>query len=208
MTLTLYYSPGACSMAPHIVLEEIGAPYDAEKIDIAKGEQKTPEYIHINPRQKVPALGVDGAVLTEDIAILLYLAARFPEAKLVPDDPFAYGRCVEWMSFLATGAHVLFAEMLHPDRLLAEPSQHQALRAAARERLARAFADIDSHLLGGEFAVGDHFTVADAHLFVFYLWGKRAHLIDRAATLRQWGAAMAKRPSVMRMAAAEGIEAS
>jgi glutathione S-transferase len=208
MTLTLYYSPGACSMAPHIVLEEIGAPYDAKKIDIAKGEQKAPEYIHINPRQKVPALGVDDAVLTEDIAILLYLAARFPEAKLVPDDPFAYGRCVEWLSFLATGVHVLFGEMLHPDRLLAEPSQHQALRVAARERLARAFADIDSHLIGGEFTVGDHFTVADAHLFVFYLWGKRAHLIDRAGTLRQWGAAMAKRPSVARMAAAEGIEAS
>jgi glutathione S-transferase len=205
MTLTLYYSPGACSMAPHIVLEEIGAPFEARKIDIAKGEQKTPEYASINPRQKVPALAVDGVVLTEDAAILLYLAARFPEAKLVPDDSFAYGRCVEWLSFLATGVHVLFGDMLHPNRLLADAAQHQALRARSRERLAAAYADIDAHLIGGEFVIGEHFTVADAHLFVFYVWGKRAHLIDHAPALQRWGALTAKRASVIRMAGTEGL---
>ena len=208
MPLTLYYSPAACSMAPHIVLEEIGAPYDAVKIDIAKGENHGPDYARINPRGNVPALDVDGAILTEDLAILLYLAARFPEAKLVPDDPFAYGRCAEWLSFLATGPHVVYGEMLHPGRILADPALRAALRASARERLTRAYADIDSHLIGGPFVVGDHFTVADAHLFVFYHWGKRAHLLDGAPVLREWGAATAKRPSVARMAAAEGIEIS
>jgi glutathione S-transferase len=207
MNLTLYYAPGACSMAPHIMLEELGVPYEAVKIDLTKGENRTPEYIRINPRQRVPALDVDGVVLTEDMAILLYLAARFPEAKLVPDDPFAYGRCIEWMSFLATGAHVTYSQMLHPDRLLADPAQYPALRSRARERLAEAYADIDGHLTGSDFVVGENFTVADAHLFVFYTWGKRAHLLDRTPTLQKWGAAIAERPSVVRMRAAEGLHA-
>jgi glutathione S-transferase len=126
----------------------------------------------------------------------------------VPDDPFAYGRCVEWLSFLATGPHVVWGEMLHPERLLPDKNGHEALRAGARARLKQAFADIESHLLGGEFVLGDHFTITDAHLFVFYHWGNRAHLLGGAPTLAKWGATMAQRPSVQRMAKAEGIEIS
>ncbi len=85
--LTLYFSPGACSLASHIGLEETGAPYEAKPILLAKGQQRTEEYQKINPRGKVPALSVDGKILVENTAILTYLARRFPEKKLMPTDP-------------------------------------------------------------------------------------------------------------------------
>ena len=84
--LTLYFSPGACSMASHIGLEESGAPYEEKPTLLAKGEQKTDAYRRINPRGKVPALGVDGRIITENTEILTYLARRFPEKKLMPAD--------------------------------------------------------------------------------------------------------------------------
>src|SRR6266536_481454 len=84
--LTLYFSPGACSLASHIGLEETGAPYEAKPILLAKQQQRTEDYLKINPRGKVPALSVDGKILVENTAILTYLARRFPEKKLMPTD--------------------------------------------------------------------------------------------------------------------------
>ena len=84
--LTLYYSPGASSVIPHITLEEIRAPYQRKLINLAKGEHKTDAYLKINPHGKVPALSVDGNILTENVAILTYLAKRFPDARLLPQN--------------------------------------------------------------------------------------------------------------------------
>ena len=85
--MTLYFSPGACSLASHIGLEETGAPYEIKPILLAKGQQRTEAYLKINPRGKVPALSVDGKILVENTAILTYLARRFPEKRLMPTDP-------------------------------------------------------------------------------------------------------------------------
>ncbi|HSE87766.1 MAG TPA: glutathione S-transferase N-terminal domain-containing protein, partial [Candidatus Binatia bacterium] len=92
--LTLYFSPGACSLASHIGLEETGAPYEAKPILLAKQQQRTEAYLKINPRGKVPALSVDGKILVENTAILTYLARRFPEKKLMPTDPGEEARCI------------------------------------------------------------------------------------------------------------------
>ena len=85
--MTLYFSPGACSLASHIGLEETGAPYEIKPILLAKGQQRTEAYLKINPRGKVPALSVDGRILVENTAILTYLARWFPEKRLMPTDP-------------------------------------------------------------------------------------------------------------------------
>ena len=95
--LTLYFSPGACSLASHIGLEETGAPYEAKPILLAKQQQKTEAYLKINPRGKVPSLSVDGKVLVENTAILTYLARRFPEKKLMPADPAEEARSIATM---------------------------------------------------------------------------------------------------------------
>jgi glutathione S-transferase len=98
--LTLYFSPGACSMASHIGIEECGAAYTEHPVLIAKGEQKSTEYAQINPRGKVPALAVDGRIITENTAILAYLGRCFPEAKLLPTDAVDEASCIApWRGF-------------------------------------------------------------------------------------------------------------
>src|SRR5260370_37758832 len=100
LMLTLYYAPGACSMASHIGLEESGAPYEVKPVALAKGEQKTEAYLKINPRAKVPALKLeDGSIITENTAILSYLALRFPEKQLFPKDAAGQARCVSHLAW-------------------------------------------------------------------------------------------------------------
>ena len=113
--LTLYFSPGACSLASHIGLEETGAPYEAKPILLAKGQQRTEEYQKINPRGKVPALSVDGKILVENTAILTYLARRFPEKKLMPTDPAEEARCIGTMCW--------FSSIVHPSYQRVQPAR-------------------------------------------------------------------------------------
>ncbi len=87
---TLYFSPGACSMASHVLLEECGADYETKLVALAKGEQRTDEYKKINPHSKVPALAVDGNVITQNVAILPFIAGQFPDAELLPRDPVSF----------------------------------------------------------------------------------------------------------------------
>ena len=104
--LTLYFSPGASSMAPHIALHEVGAPFEGKPISLARNETHTPEFLAVNPEGKVPTMLIDGRVLTEVAGILFYLAKRFPAAGLLPDgDAEAEARVVSWMSFIASSIH-------------------------------------------------------------------------------------------------------
>ncbi|MFQ5467113.1 MAG: glutathione S-transferase family protein, partial [Kiloniellaceae bacterium] len=113
---TLYFSPGACSMASHILLEECGAVYDTKLVALARGEQRTEAYRKINPHGKVPALAVDGKVITENVAILPYIARQFPDANLLPGDPVASAHCIEVTGWLSSTTHVAFSLILHPER--------------------------------------------------------------------------------------------
>lgn len=206
MNLTLYYSPGACSMAAHILLEETGAPYEAVKVDLAKGENLTPEFTAINPRRQVPVLKAGDFVLTEDIAILLYLARIHPEQRFISADHNHYAHTVEWLSFFATTIHATYTELIHPDRHSADISCAGAVRGRARERLAVYFADVESHF-AGPYLVGDSFSIADAHLFVLQLWGRRSRLVSAEKTpkLFAFGERLKQRPSVWRVLEKEGI---
>ena len=106
--MKLYYAPGACSLAPPIALEEVGAPFELSRIDLAANQQNSPEYLRINPKGRVPAL-VDGDwVLTEAPAILRYIAARHPAAALWPWDPREEARCAEWLNWLASTMQAAF----------------------------------------------------------------------------------------------------
>src|SRR4051794_11653817 len=103
--LTLYFAPGASSMAPHIALHEIGAPFEAVPVSFRQDEDKTPEFLALNPLGQVPILLIDGRPLTEVAGILFYLAKRYPAARLLPDDAEGQGRVVSWMSFIAATLH-------------------------------------------------------------------------------------------------------
>src|SRR4030095_2212668 len=114
--LTLYFSPGACSLASHLGLAETGTLYEAKPILLAKGQQRTEEYQKITPRGKVPALSVDGKVLVENTAILTYLARRFPEKKLMPTDPGEEARGLGTMCWFSSVVHPSFQRVNRPER--------------------------------------------------------------------------------------------
>jgi glutathione S-transferase len=148
--LTLFFAPGSSSMAPHIALREIGAPFESRPLSLAKGEHRTPEYLALNPEGQVPTLLVDGRPLTEVAAILFYLARRFPEAALIPGDVEGEAQAVSWMSFVAS--------TLHPAWIA---------RRSSIERTPTAFGVADRRLGDREWALA-RYSIADIHLFRLY----------------------------------------
>ncbi len=176
---TLYWSPGASSLAPHIVLEEIGHAYKTERVQIdQRGTADvltSPEYLKINPKGRVPALMVDDRVLTETPAIMMYLARRYPEAHLLPDDVEAEARCYEWMNWLSSTIHaVAFGQIVRPQRFVNDAKDYPAVIARGRQNTASAFAFIEEQLKDRRWAVPDQYTIVDAYLLFFYLGAKRA----------------------------------
>jgi glutathione S-transferase len=143
--LTFYFAPGSSSMAPHIALQEIGAPFESRPISFARNEQRAPAFLALNPEGKVPTLLIDGRPMTEVAAILFYLAKRYPEAGLLPPgDLEAEAQAVSWMSFAAA-------------------TLHAARRQGADE--ARATWAIADKKLGGRDWVLNRYSIADIHLF-------------------------------------------
>jgi glutathione S-transferase len=202
--LALYFSPGACSMASHIALEEIGQPYEEKQILLAKGEQKTPEYSKINPRGKVPALAVDGKILTENTAILTYLARRFPEKKLLPADPLEESRCISQMAWFSNTVHPAYAHYVRPERFAEGDTAIAAVKEMAPKNFFAALQEVDSGMQGKQWMMGDQYTVVDPYALVFYGWGVRADLpMQQLANYTAWKDRMLQRPAVRKVLESE-----
>jgi len=169
--MKLYYLPGACSMADHIVLEWIGKPYQAEAV--AREALRSPEYLKINPGGMVPALADDdGWVLTENVAILNYLMDRFPEAKLGGDgSPRERAEVNRWLAFLNADVHPAFKPLFSAQRFSTDEAHHPSLHEAARQRLRGLFERLNAQLADRGWLTG-HRSVADAYLFVVLRWAK------------------------------------
>jgi glutathione S-transferase len=173
----LYYSPGACSMASHTALEESGMAYEAKPVLLSKGEHKTPDYLKVNPRGKVPALQLDGGqVLTENVAILTYIARSNPASGLLPKDPVEEARCLSLMAYMSNSVHPAFTHVNRPERFTTEEAGHAAIKAKGRETFLTVLQELDGLLAGRQAFVGDGPTVADLYSLVFYGWGKRIEL--------------------------------
>jgi glutathione S-transferase len=174
--LELFYSPGACSMASHIGVEESGVPYEPRPTLIAKGEQKSESYLKINPRGKVPALRVDGTVITENVAILNYLAKRFPEKKLMLTDPMGEARCLTTMAWFSNTVHPSFTHIARPERFAEDPAAQASVKESGRKTFFANCQEIDAMLKGQQWVMGSQFTVCDGYALVFYGWGARVEL--------------------------------
>ena len=210
--LKLYYAPGACSLAPHIALEEAGAPYEVERVDLRAGAQRSAAYLAVNPKGRVPALLTDRGILTEAPVILGYIAQTQPDAHLAPiGDPFAFADMQAFNLFLATTVHVAFAHIFRPERYAEGEAPATAMRAKAPESLAAAFALIEARFADGRpFVQGDAYTVADPYLFTFSRWLAARRLdgqpLGRLADFPHVAAHHARvgeRPAVVRVLAAE-----
>ncbi|HEX5454047.1 MAG TPA: glutathione S-transferase N-terminal domain-containing protein [Stellaceae bacterium] len=175
--LTLFYAPGACSMASHIALEETGAPYEAKPVALAQGEQTKPEYLGVNPRGKVPALKTENdGILTENVAILTYLARTFPDAKLLPTDPLGTARALSHMAYLSNTVHPAFTHIMRPGRFASDEKTHDNIKATGKENFWKLLQEIDGLLAGKDYVLGSQYSAADPYTLVFYGWGKRIGL--------------------------------
>ncbi len=146
--LTLYFTPGACSLAAHIVLEESGEPYQKQLVDLAKGEQRTEPYLKINPQGRVPVLRLDdGEPLTENTAILPYLGKRF---GLWPSDPIAESRALSLIGFFAASVHPAHAHIGRPERYSADPATYPSIKEMGLKTFHGYLQQIDGMLAGRE----------------------------------------------------------
>ena len=190
--MKLYYSPGACSLAPHIAAKEEGIALDLERVDLSTHRtEHGQDYRRLNPKGYVPALELDdGTLLTENVAILPFIADLRPEAGLAPaPQTMARTRLVEWLAFLATELHKSFGPLFH--------RSSDSLKTEARETIENWLAYVVDQFAGRDFLMGDHFTVADAYLFVILRWCEMAQIpLGNFPVLASYRARIAARPAV------------
>ncbi len=169
--LKLFYTPGTCSLASHIALEETGVDYTAVPIDFSKAEQTKPDYLAVNPKGRVPALVTDRGTITETPAILTYIAQSLPQAKLAPlDDPYEFARIESFLSYLCSTVHVAHAHGRRGSRWADDPAAHEAMRAKVASNMTDCFQLIETSMLAGPFVAGDSYSIADPYLFTIAGW--------------------------------------
>ena len=205
--LRLFYSPGACSLVPHIALEEAGAGFDAVRTPIADKAHKRPEYLAINSRGLIPALEADDGIVTETIAILAWIGHRWPEAGQLPlDDLPALARVFELLSWFATTVHHGGFGPIYRARA-AGIERPEAELAADRQRLRALFGEIDALLAPGPWLLGERYSLADPWPLTLRRWARRLEL--DVSPCRHWTEhtrRMLERPAVARALAREGLD--
>ena len=171
-SLKLYLAPGTCALAVHIALHEAGAGHELIKVDFAAGEQRSPGYLAINPKGRVPALVTPEGVLTETPALLLYVAQSFPQAGLAPlDSPFALARMQEFNSYLASTVHINHAHRPRASRWADEPEAIAGMQRKVAQNMADNFRYIEqTYLQAGPWVLGDSYSVADGYLYTLSEW--------------------------------------
>src|SRR5690349_14985645 len=195
--LKLYFSPGACSLASHIGLEESGAQYELEPVLLAKKQQQTAEYLKINPRGKVPTLSIDGKSLVENTAILTYIARRFPEKKLLPSDDAEAARCIATMCWFSSIVHPSYQRVRRPERFAADAAAHESIKENGKKSYFENCREIDSMIQGHEWVMGNEYTVVDPYALVFYGWGLNSDFPMQALrNYTAWRERMMQRPAV------------
>ncbi|MCC7046326.1 MAG: glutathione S-transferase N-terminal domain-containing protein [Alphaproteobacteria bacterium] len=207
----LFWDPGSANMAPHAALEEIGCPYELVKVDIQKGEQRPPAYLKLNPNARVPTL-VDGdKAMFESAAIVLYLAEKHPEAKLMPP-PGAPERMkfLQWLMYLTNTIQDSFILYYHPDNFFPDEPSRAALKAAGEARLEKQWSVVDAALAeNGPYLTGATFSAADLYLHMLARWSRNcARPASRYPSIARQLDLVRPRPAVRRMMAQEGLAES
>jgi len=196
--MKLYYAPGACSLADHIALIESATTYELEKVDLK--EKKTEhgdDYAKINPKGYVPALQLDdGEILTENIAILSFIAAH--SGKLTPSDGIAHWRVLETTAFISTEVHKSFKPLFTPDSGADD-------QANAKKTLAKRFGYLEERIGEQGFILGESMTIADCYLFVMLKWAKEKGGMALPSRLSAYYERLAARPGVTRALNEEGL---
>ena len=172
MSIALYYSSGSCSLAPHIILNEIGHPFELREFSTAKGANFSEEYLAINPKARIPALAIDDYIVTENPAILAVLGKRFPESGLYPtNDAKLEARCLELLAWSSNTVHVTFAQIFRPERYVLNENDFELVKASGKINYEQCLSEIEAKLEKQDYALGNNFSVVDPFWLVFYRWG-------------------------------------
>ncbi|WP_318376291.1 glutathione transferase GstA [Enterobacter sp.] len=200
--MKLFYKPGACSLAPHIILRETGKDFTLEAVDLmTKRLGDGSDYLAINPKGQVPALQLDdGTLITESVVIMQYLADSAPQKNLLaPTGDLSRYKTLEWLNYIATELHKGFTPLFRPDT----PDEYKPV---ARALLEKKLSFVNGELASREFIAGDHFTIADAYLYNVLRWARAVKLeMSSLSHLDAFVARVAARESVIAAQGAEGL---
>jgi glutathione S-transferase len=203
--MILYYAPHTCALASHIALEQAGADYQVKRIDFSKNEQRSPEYLRVNPKGRVPALVTSRGILTETPAILAFISQSCPAARLAPlDDPFALAQVQSFNSYLCSTVHVAHSHRMRGYRWADDPTAIEAMKKKVPQSVGECFNLIEHEMLQGPWVMGSIYTVCDMYLFTLAQWleadGVDLWRLPKVADHRR---RMSENPVVARVVAAE-----
>ena len=206
--MKLYYAPGVCSIGIHVLLEEIGKPYQLELVNLREGAQFKPPFTGVSPKGKVPALERDdGSILTEFPVIARWLALKNPQANLIPKDEETDIRAMEVMEYAVGTMHGQgFARIFRSERFAPSPADQGAVKAAGREVVEKGFAVLDKALAGKNYIAGNEFSPADTALFYVEFWAAKRLNMKLPANVSAHYDRMMARPSVQRVMQQEGLD--
>jgi glutathione S-transferase len=203
--LRLYYAPNTCALASHIALEEAGADYETTRVDFGAGEQRSPGYLAVNPKGRVPALVTEQGILTETPALLVFVAQRFPGARLAPlDDPFLFAKVQAFNSYLCSTLHVAHAHRMRGHRWADAPEALAEMKRKVPETVGACFELIEREMLAGPWVFGEAYTISDPYLVTLAQWMEVDGLdTSRYPRVMEHRSRVAERPAVRRAMAAE-----
>jgi glutathione S-transferase len=207
--VTLFFSPGACSLAPHIALFELGLNHKTEKVDIRAKQFSGGDYRQINPKGSVPVVKLDsGELLTEAAVILQFLADQKPSAEMLPiAGTFDRVRAQEWLNYIATEIHKGFSILWGADRLVSDKTGNDQLKNSARENMAVRFNYISEKLGTKPYLLGEKFSVADAYLYTVLRWSGHLGMdLGNWPVLAGYVERVTARPKVQEALTAEGLK--
>ena len=206
--MKLHYTPGACSLGIHVLLEEIGKPYELAELDLKGGEQTRPPFSELNPKGKVPTLQRDdGSIITEYPVIAHWLAKTNPDAGLMPAGEEAELRAAEAMDYCVATVHMQsFGRLFRPGNFTANEAEHDAVRAKGREMVERNYAIMDKQMEGRDWVAGEY-GMADSALFYVEFWGAKRMGMTLPPNLAAHFGRMMARPAVQRTLEQEGLAA-
>ncbi len=203
MTLTLYYAPMTCALVPYVTLTEAGARFDVQNVNSRTGQLKTPEFLALNPKHKVPVLIIDGEPLTENVAIQIWIARQFPRSNLLPREPEQEIKAISLMAWFASTIHQHLTPNARPENYCDLPGSEESVKRVSNKMLFEDLGIADRLLAGREYFF-DHFTAPDAYFFWCFKRALSFKLdLSRFTNCAAHFERMQQRPSVQKVLAHE-----
>ncbi len=202
--IVLYYFYPACSLAAHICLEESGLEFEARRVDLKDPEQAA-AFKKINPKGTIPAITTNGQTLSENVAVMAYVADLAPQAKLIPTEPMARAQCLSFLAWGASTFHINFRMSFRPERFTTEASMHDGIRGVGRANYWKNLETLDERLASQDWIMGKDFTAADGYALRFYDWGRIGKFpVEDLKAFAAFKDRMIARPAVRRVLEREG----